>query len=235
MKKRIGSMLLVLTMLCSLFSGLTVTASAEDSGAVNELYIGTTALVTNGTVTENSAEHATYDATTNTLTLNGVTVTEGYAYTGSTTAGIYASGDLSIILNGTNIIGNDAYSLSHGISVAGDLTISGTGSLTAYGANNGIVANGDDYSLTVNSGTIEVYGGKVGLRGGKNLTIVDGTITAQGGINKANNFGILASTGLLTIQGGDVTATNSNSNGGYGMKGATGIIIYDGTVTASGT
>ncbi len=89
MKKRVLASLLSLTMLLAL---LPTSALAAESTGVSELYVGDTALVSGGVVTEDAVENAVYDAETNTLTLNGVTISNGHTYADSANAGIYAVG-----------------------------------------------------------------------------------------------------------------------------------------------
>lgn len=237
MKKRI---LAAILSLCIVMIVLPMAVlAAEDNlqplqgNVVKTLYVGNTELVKECAATDNTVEGITYDADSGTLTLDSAVITKGYTYTGTTTAGIYADGDLNIILNGENIIGSNEYSLSHGINVTGNLTISGSGKITSYGATNGIVAS--DGSLTIESGTITCYGGKTGLRAEKDLTISGGTVYAEGGLKKEGTFGILANSGLIKITNGNVTAKNTNTTSGYGMKGTTGIVLFGGTIVAEGT
>jgi len=207
--------------------------SLSRESAVTTLYVNNIAIVCEGAVTGDSAAGVTYDAASNTLTLNNAVITEGYAYSGSATAGIYAAGDLNLVCSGESVVGSDGYLLTHGVNIAGSLTISGSGTLTSYGANNGVVASNG--SLTVEAGTLNCYGGKTGLRAENDLTINSGAVYAEGGLKDNGKFGILANRGLLKITNGTVTAKNTNADGGYGMKGTTGIVISGGIVTADGT
>ncbi len=165
-----------------------------------------------------------YDDTSTTLTLNGATISTAYASAGNK-YGIYAQGDLTIKLVGSNTItsvGTVAFSGSYGIYVDGDLTIEedGTGTLSSSGASNdtqstskGIYATGN---ITVNSGDITAIGGKASTKSrgmctedtGK-TTIKGGKVTATGGIS-SSSIGIY---GTTTITGGTVIAQSTSTSG----------------------
>jgi hypothetical protein len=93
---------------------------------------------------------ASYDATTNTLTLNGASITTGhdvstyYPGTGDTvvdTYSIYFSGSdaLNIVLNGTNSVKSPEFDNAiHSENANADINISGNGSLTLECDNSGI-------------------------------------------------------------------------------------------------
>lgn len=100
-----------------------------------------------------------YDANTNTLTLNGATLSgyyEDYAYP----VFIYAENDLNIVLIGDNKVeygDNDEY--PRAIYVSGDLNISGNGSLTCGSENNAFAGFGIECSgnLKVENATLNFY------------------------------------------------------------------------------
>ena len=101
-----------------------------------------------------------WDSQTTTLTLNNIQYTgEGYALTvDSQKVGlaIYYDGSDALTLNliGTNTVthpGGNAYVLSCGIYSAGSINVSGTGSLTANGGDDGIYA---EDGITLTGGTL---------------------------------------------------------------------------------
>jgi uncharacterized repeat protein (TIGR02543 family) len=136
----------------------------------------------------------TYDPDNNTLTLNNAYSNIPYTNSGNGIQGIYATGDLNIVLVGASTVTVTEYA-SVGESVAisvpnGNLTISGDGSLTANGgtvsesncASCGIVAA----SLTINGGTVVAKAGTTvsnmswGIYSSAKPIFNGGTITAIG-------------------------------------------------------
>ena len=133
------------------------------------------------------------------------------------------------------------------------LTIQGTGSLTATGAKSAGIGGDseeDGGTIIINSGTITATGGAngAGIGGGYDedggtITINGGTVTAiggryaagigGGGFNNGGNDG-----GTITINGGTVTATGGLEGSGIGGGSTYGdggtITITGGTVTATG-
>lgn len=146
--------------------------------------------------TENADGAWNYDETTHTLILTD--------YTGKTTteadAGIvqlYSDGDLHLVLNGENTL---SLVSDIGIYCKGNLTISGTGSITIENVHTGIYVEGeiaiDDGTVTVSAAGAESYGlngRQVTIRGGE-VCIYGGTsaITASGGIAVSNGVAMLA-------------------------------------------
>ena len=93
-----------------------------------ELWVGGVNLMAGGTVAG-----ATYDAATNTLTLQNAEIIE----TNDKSAGIYVDGDLVITLIGENKIeGSESYGIH--VAVGGSLTLQGTGTLEITARNYGI-------------------------------------------------------------------------------------------------
>ena len=187
-------------------------------------------------ITGSDTPVASYNAETNTLTLNGAnisTVLSGRNY------GINYEGNnaLNIVLAGANTIKKTDSSFTYGIySKNSAINISGTGSLDVYGFNYGIGAKGD---ITISSGTVNsigtdssgrgicsdggdiyVEGGAVTARGNssgiysKNLTVTGGTLIAEGSAGTIG-VGIIAritgfNPGTATISGGNVIAVGGN-------------------------
>lgn len=187
-----------------------------------------------------------YDAATNTLTMNGCTLTPGSGVEAVSTTGK----DLNLVLVGSNTI------TGQGIYVDGDLTITGSGSLTVNGSVYGINAVGgitidaatvtasNDKSFTV----IRSENGAVAIRNGAkvvansteyaacaisaktSLTITDSTVVAT--VNGAWSYPAISGDASISITSSTVTA-NSYTDLGISSKGK--ISITNSTVNATGT
>ena len=154
-----------------------------------------------------------YDSATNTLTLTGYVADTTYDYNDKT-AQIYSSGDLTIILNGTNIL---AQASDYGIYCDGDLVIKGNGFLTINNSTTAIyAAKGMDLQNT----NIESIGDTDGLVANwGNLTINNTTIAVNGSVSARNTHNITVAGGSLTtntgsITGENITATNATITAG---------------------
>ena len=166
--------------------------------------------------------------TTNTLTIQGgdstaAKVTLSNVNINASGAAVSVSGNVELVIAGTNTLhsGTD----HAGVEKADDdgtLTISGTGTLNAYGGESGAgigsVKDVDVSNIVIESGTINAYGGSTGegwgagIGGGNNgdasnITINGGIILAVGGSEAAGiGGGIAADASGITITGGEVTA-----------------------------
>ena len=140
-------------------------------------------------------------------------------------AAVSVSGDVELIISGTNTLQSG---WGHaGVEKADDngtLTISGTGTLEAYGGQGGAgIGSGSQKgcsNIVIESGTITAHGGewgagigsgnvgnRPGMLGGSNITINDGDVTAYGGSEAAGIGGGLKGNGKdITINGGTVHA-----------------------------
>ena len=191
MKRRMLSILCALA-LCLELLPTTAWAAAPTTltvGGTNVLDGGYWKTAESGTLTDGSADNynVKYDSATGTLTLDNATI-NGTDTTGYVGAGIYAVGDLTIVLEGTNTVtGADAGNNgSNSIRVDyGNLTIQGGGSLTAQGAE---TSSGSSYgifvigSFTQQSGSVTAIGGDVSGSYNSTGLYVDGsTVTAQDG------------------------------------------------------
>ena len=199
---------------------------------------------------------STWDSDTKTLTLNGVDFSTSVATAVQLPENakiVLAAGTENTITS--TIASTDRYVYqSRGISVEGDLTIEGSGQLTATGGeadySYGIFAFGD---VTIESGTVKATGGTaqtescgIYVTAGYdadadnwvvgNLTISGGTVKATGGTatgESGENFGIYVS-GDVTISGGTVTATGGEAAYSCGIYAVGDVTISGGTVTATG-
>ena len=218
---------------------LPVTAVADNPttltvGGTNALNGGYWLTNADGTLTPDGASADNYNVYydgNGTLTLKDATI-NGTATTGHVGAGIYAEGDLTIVLEGTNTVtGADAGNNgSNSIRVDyGNLTIQGGGSLTAQGAE---TSSGSSYgifvigSFTQQSGSVTAIGGDVsGSYNSTGLYVSDGTVTAQdgtltatGGDTSGRSYGIsMFSPSSVTVGSAAVTATGGNGQYSYGL------------------
>lgn len=194
-----------------------------------------------------SGEGWSYDPATNLLTLNHYTYSgEGYNYSDSRTAAIYAEYDLNIVLIGENCLTNTNEGQGDGIQSGwGTITIDGDGSLeiTALGRYAGGISAGED--LVIRGGSLKLtvnYDGLYANRG--NLTIKDSTVD----ITTADGNGMKTAYKDIFIKDCTVKIT-SGSKGIYAEEGNIsiadsaaeitaayyGICTYsDGTITISG-
>lgn len=225
-------LLCLLTALLGLFgaghalAGNPTTLTVGGTDVLNGGYWTTNA---DGTLTEASADNYNvyYDGN-GTLTLKGATI-NGTDIIGHVGAGIYAEGDLTIVLEGSSTVTGvqDPNDESQSIRVSGNLTIQGGGSLTAQGAE---TSSGSSYgifvteSFTQQGGSVTANGGDVsgsyksaGLYvSGSTVTVEGGTLTATGGDTSGSSYGISAS-GTVTVNDAIVTATAGTGQSSYGL------------------
>lgn len=219
-------LLCLLTALLGLFgagqtwAGNPTTLTVGGTDVLNGGYWTTDA--ESGTLTPDGASADNYNVYydgNGTLTLKDATI-NGTDITGHVGAGIYAEGDLTIVLEGSSTVTGvqDPNGESQSIRVSGNLTIQGGGSLTAQGAE---TSSGSSYGIFV-----------VG-----SFTQQGGSVTASGG-NVSGNYN---STGLyvygstVTVQGGTLTATGGTTgSGSYGISMFSSVTVGNATVTATG-
>ena len=227
-------LLCLLTALLGLFgagqtwAGNPTNLTVGGTSVLNGSYWKTNA---DGTLTEGSADNYNvhYDGN-GTLTLKDATI-KGTNTIGHVGTGIYAEGDLTIVLEGSSTVTGvqDPNGESQSIRVSGNLTIQGDGSLTAQGAgtssgssygifvigsftqqSGSVTAIGGDVSGSYNSTGLYVYGGTV--------TAQDGTLTATGGDTSGSSYGIsMASSSSVTVGSAAVTVTGGTGNYSYGL------------------
>lgn len=174
--------------------------------------------------------------TTNTLTIEGGTtaakVTLHNVNIDASGAAVSVSGDVELIISGTNTLQSG---WGHaGVEKADDngtLTISGSGTLNAYGGESGAgIGSGSQKgcsNIEIESGIINAHGGqwgagigsgnvgnRPGVLGGSYITINGGDVTAYGGSEAAGIGGGFKGNGKdITINGGTVHAESGGGNG----------------------
>lgn len=225
-------LLCLLTALLGLFgagqtwAGNPTTLTVGGTDVLNGGYWTTNA---DGTLTEASADNYNvyYDGS-GTLPLKDATI-NGTNIIGHVGAGIYAEGDLTIVLEGSSTVTGvqDPNGESQSIRVSENLTIRGGGSLTAQGAetssgsSSGIFVIG---SFTQQGGRVTAIGGNVnanqtseGLYVSRGtVTVEGGTLTAAGGDTSGSSYGIYAR-GSVTVGSAAVTATGGSGYASYGL------------------
>ena len=177
------------------------------------------------------------DETVNTLTIEGGTIGAKVTLSNvkietTSNAAVSVSGNVQLVITGTNTLHSG---WDHaGVEKADDdgtLTISGPGTLEAYGGYWGAgIGSGSEKgcsNIVIESGTITAKGGVLGagigggqLAAGQNITIRDGNVTAIPGSEAAGIGGGSRGDGRnITIEGGTVYA---ESGGGRGPAAAIG-------------
>ena len=231
MKKRVIGLLLALMLLMSLLPAGAMASGGEEESKLTELWVnGENMPVDENSVVECGEDggYASYDAVSNTLTLDNAKITDAHR----DGFGIFATGNLTISLSGTSNISSseiEGGEINYGIEVFGSLTITGSGSLTVTGSRFGIMVGSPNAAnnLTIrgNGVTVTANGNdSVGIAVEGVLNIVDSTVTGNGTSN-----GIGADS--ITVTGGSV-----EGNGGYAGIGAGSITVTGGgSVTGTGT
>lgn len=229
--KKIGSVILALVLVLML--GIPALANEVEAypvwvGGVQVTAGNAQDVLGDGTVS--------YDAESNTLTLNGAEITGGYEQEEGSVAAIYAAGDLNIALIGTNgVTAPDASASSNGIRVEGDLSISGDGNIVFNG---GAVTAQDGMAVSFGiwlTGNLTVHEASATANGGSAIVSGDGTsvsggVYVEGGLEV--DFG-----GTLIAVGGKAQATQAHSRGIESVRDDDeyiNISVYDGSITAEG-
>ena len=230
MKHRLKGLLALVLSLVMVLSMVTVSTASQSSGggsAPTEYHVsvGGTKVTSANAANVLGDGKVSYDPDTNTLTLNNFTFednTRRSAISSNQDLTINLIGDNSVTASNTNISGATA------IIVDGNLTINGTGSLTASGISEGIHAD----NVTIESGEVTAVGEKYGLSA-SNVNIKGGTVTATGD----EDCGIYTKEGNITISGGTVKATGEKygifADKGSLSSGGMKVTISGGAVTAN--
>lgn len=177
--------------------------------------------------------------THNTITIKGGTMGAKVTLSNvnietTSNAAVSVSGNVELVIAGTNTNTLRSGPKHAGVEKADDngtLTISGFGTLNAYGGESGAGIGGawhkNASNIVIEGGTIEANGGNwgAGIGGGhgaagQNITIRDGNVTAKPGGEAAGiGGGYLGDGKNITIEGGTVY---SRSGGGSGPVAAIG-------------
>lgn len=217
--------------------------AVEETSVPEETYpiwVGGEQLTENNT----SGEGWSYDAATNTLSLNNYTYS-GQGYKG---AAVYADGALNITLTGKNHISSDGY---YGILVKeAELTITGDGLLDVEGTDYGIYTTKWSIGALTIAGNVTVNakcgdvvsGNSYGIRADGALTIRDNAVvTAKSGYAPDRSCGIYAYTTLDICDNALVTAVSRSfsdnsgeGTGSYGIR-TTDMTVSGGNLTATGS
>ena len=224
--KRLTSMLLAL---CMVFAWMPMAAFAAGSGTnPTEIWVnGVDILRDSDKTLECGGGTADYEESSNTLILNSAAIT---AREGREGAGIYANGDLKIVLHGSSFIDSSVVSesgeaVSVGVKADGALNISGSGSLHVD----------TEFAAFVSERDMTFAGGVITASSAlSNAFYARASLGISGGdiIAVSNNYPALWADTNLTITGGKVNAASSGSNG----MGAGGSLSIGGAadVTAEG-
>ena len=193
------------------FENGRVTADGAElsSRGVEELWVNGVQLV--GGDEPGQVDGVSYDPATSTLTLDGAVITEGYAYASDYTAGIWTAGNLNLKLVGHNTVTG---TMNEGVSVTGNLNISGDGSLE-------VSINPDDTGSALYCGYLAMESGTLHLTSASkndwsNGILLEFSMRMDGGTITASAEGMSYNGGVyvfdeLVVNGGTLTAT-ANSN-----------------------
>ena len=211
----------------------TVTVSAAAPSVTNyDLWVGGVQVTSANAADILNDGKVSYDATTDTLTLNNTTITGDD--TAAKKEGIYSYSDLKIVLQGENTVTSGTG--VNAIIAGGSLTFKGTGKLHATSSNYCIQAHGGD--INISGVTVNAIGTGKNARGivafenagtGGDITITNATVTAKG-----EPYGICAS-GDITISSSTVIADATTTRQGVSVHAIYGgnITITDSTVTVT--
>lgn len=229
MKKKVWACLMALAIALTMLPGIAVKAEAATSYG---LWVGDVEVTSECT----SGEGWSYEAVTNTLTLDGFTYTGvgTKATTEGNSGAIRATMDrtLNIVLVNDNNIDNTSDNKKNwncGILCEQGLVVSGDGSLTVKGGTGHTSHGISGGSLTINGGTITAVGkaanGSSGIFMRNDVTVNGGNVTATADTSSTSTSRGIECNKTFTITGGKVTAiakglpTNS-----YGIQATSAII-----------
>lgn len=182
---------------------------------------GNLQITTDGSTTANTLTIQGGDSTAAKVTLSNVNIN-------ASGAAVSVSGNVELIIAGTNTNTLRSGTDHAGVEKADDngtLTISGPGTLNAYGGQGGAGIGGawhkNASNIVIEGGTIEAHGGNwgAGIGGGQsaagqNITIRDGNVTAIPGGEAAGIGGGFQGDGKnITIESGTVYAESGGGNG----------------------
>ncbi|MEG0020023.1 MAG: Ig-like domain-containing protein, partial [Oscillospiraceae bacterium] len=260
MKKRLLATLLTLCMVLTLLPAMTPAAKAAPGGAPTEVWVNGENLTNGGST---CGGKATYNAGEKTLTLNGATINTTHDISEDPNFaepyGIYTDGDLTIHLIGENFVTLNTESQLCA-ALFGNLTFSGTGSLTVRAAGGFDVAGNfavpKSVSLSISVPAGSALGSSNTTFDGVQYTGLYSRIVYKGGVLRfpvsklyVNGVDMLGSgakpanvsfddtTSTLTLSGAAIN-TASSGNGDSGIYADSDLTIHlagANTVAPSGT
>lgn len=172
-------------------------------------------------------QKVSYDASTNTLSLNGVSLTT-YRNDADYIYGIQYEGQgqtLNLVLNGTNTIstGNvDNAKACYGFYLGNNdtLKVSGTGTLEVT------AGNAEEYSMGIQTGTLKMEAGNIkatagtsakyestGIYCAKGMEVTGGKLIGMGNASSDASYGIHTNASAVQISGGTVEGTGGACSG----------------------
>ncbi|MBR5422008.1 MAG: Ig-like domain-containing protein [Lachnospiraceae bacterium] len=202
------------------------------SGIPTMLYVGNTNLVTARSMKVGDGE-LIYDASSCTLTMKNVSISQLYKKGQSEYYGIFCDGKLNIVVDGDCSIGGSApggATVIEGIHVdqllsikpastsLSTLTVSvgGTSDGTATGISGGYavtIADSATGMISVITTAASAKQDSYGLRAGRGLNMSSGTLVANGGSvlsRGRNSYGIYSKDGIFSVTGGSITAVGGS-------------------------
>ncbi len=231
---------------------IALTARAEEI-SISKLYVGSSSEVTTeGEIEDTGAtsgkasvsiENDSVVLTLEDFVYNG----EGNNWCGGGKYAIYFDGGEPLIVRllGTNQISLVGSDYENGIFCP-SLTVRGTGSLTitldeSNGKNGSISYGVECLNLTVDSGSLEVVGGKAstsyGVLAWNSVSISGGALKATGG-DAYKSYGIYCYRGTdlvpnnVNVSGGTLVATGGDGGESYGIYSQSDLIVCGGTLSA---
>jgi len=187
-------------------------------------------IIIGSTSPNNTSKCVAITGGTQNITLSNTSISSSF---GSCPFSITGNASVNLTLNGSNSMWIQSQSGADYAAVfvqkGSSLTISGTGSLSAYSRGHGAAIGGhasaEVGNITINSGSVTAtadlaYGAGIGCGSGGfggNVTINGGIVTATGGPYSAGiGTGRYGIHGFVNISGGTITATGKNGAAGIG-------------------
>lgn len=202
------------------------------SGVTNSGHISYWLNNGSGSITNTGADadsyNVKYNEATQTLTLKDANITSFYS-DGEHYYGIYAQGNLNLVLEGSSVIGTAEMPVgTAGIKCGGELSISAAsgGSLSIVSDENGIDAR---YGLSIDSSTVTITAEQRGVyasSGGFYQTDGEVSVTSgEAGIVAGSNIKVTGAQTILTV-----TACAATDSIDYGISSSNNILITDAAV-----
>lgn len=202
-----------------------------EDGSVNKaaaLNAPTKVYVNGVDIKSDSVPGASYDAATNTLTLNGADLSTGHVYGSGVGAVIYANGDLNIVLEGENTVtaSNSSIEYFDGIDIDGTLTLSGGGSLTVTSEKCVAIDTSDNASFI--DCTVKANAKNEAIDIGDDLYVLEGVEIEA---TSTTDYGIETGDDLI-VYGGEITAVNESDSTAMDID--VDLLVYGGSIVATG-